>query len=521
MATQGLDQVTKRIEEGLPSEQMAVIGDAFKKAVEAHSKLKYEMAVMSLPVVAGEKSFDTTEVEKWQKMVKQQEFHSQILGALHDGTVKNSAVSADGVPEEVFNKAVRDSAMKRLSEDAVIGEAKDFSIADHVANLFDRIGLVKNGRVNKSQFGLSDFTPDALGQGNKKQVAEIVFHWGDEEAAMKTLGVVDADGYQLQGKQNLKSIYTGQPNNPVQTAPDPTNGYGGYVCGLQIDPTVILRESPIMDDSCFNYVPATGSRILYTREAFTTNNFGFVPESIYQYPDSPDTDPQDVIQPARYTTKPELHMGFQDVAIRLGKLAGRIWISEETFEDCPTIANAVRSSMERLWNEKKMSALLQGDGVFPNVLGIYNQTGMLSAIFQGAPRGTEDDTRRDFLRRIRTDLQMNGCSTDICALIHPYDLEEMELEKNSFGEYLIEVPSDCMTTSVWCVKMMPNAYADENNMIVGNIGEAFRIHERQSMRVWIGYVGTSAHDNMLSMIVEGRFGTDLRKPWCLVSATGM
>lgn len=507
--------IEKRVQENSEtaknSERFLNTSKAIENEVE---KLQFDLVSMISPdekTIKSQDDFDETEQEKFTKManrVAELRKYQSLIPAM-----KTNITETDGVDPNEFNKAVRDEAMKNLRDNQLAPQAKDLNVGQHIANLLDYNGAIKRTSGLKSvrdDVFVDTFKPSSfLGIGQKQTVLEVNFNWGEESAAQKLLGETNPS------HQNLKSIYTGGIGNPVQTVPA-TNGYGGFICGLEIDPMVCIRKSPIMED-CFNHKPATGSRILFTREAFESNQMDFVAETIYA------TEAPLPVQPARIGRKPEVHMGFEDVSVRMAKLAGFQRISEETFEDCPTIANAVISVMERFYNEKKAEAILQADGVFPNPLGAYNQPGILTSIFQDAgSRGTPDDTRQDFLRRIRTDLRINGCSeAQLRAVIHPYDLEEMDLEKDADGKYLLEMNGDCVTREVWCVQFCENTFAVENQMLVGDLPRAVNVHERQSMRVWIGYVGESAIENALYIIVEGRFAVSVCDLWCLLRATGM
>jgi HK97 family phage major capsid protein len=211
---------------------------------------------------------------------------------------------------------------------------------------------------------------------------------------------------------------------------------------------------------------------------------------------------------AEGATKPESAITWIERTLNLEKIADSIPVTKEAFND----VYFIQSEIERLLNInlalKKDALLYAGDGISPNIKGVYTSAQTFSA---AAYAGSVDQANIfDLMLTVKTDIESGRQSkyTASTVLLNPIDVLKMKLIKDSQGRYL--VPPE-----LGGLNIVESNQVTVNTMLVGD----FRfgtIYDLEDVNVQMGWINDQFIKNAFTILAEERLGLLIRN----VDATG-
>jgi HK97 family phage major capsid protein len=211
---------------------------------------------------------------------------------------------------------------------------------------------------------------------------------------------------------------------------------------------------------------------------------------------------------AEGATKPESAISWIERTLNLEKIADSIPVTKEAFND----VYFIQSEIERLLNInlalKKDALLYAGDGISPNIKGVYTSAQTFNAATYSA---TVDQANIfDLMLTVKTDIESGRQSkyTAGTVLLNPIDVLKMKLIKDSQGRYL--VPPELAGLNV-----VESNQVTVNTMLVGD----FRfgtIYDLEDVNVQMGWINDQFIKNAFTILAEERLGLLIRN----VDATG-
>lgn len=266
------------------------------------------------------------------------------------------------------------------------------------------------------------------------------------------------------------------------------------------DSTLAMRlqsigQLPYLDtimSGLFRHVPLTGDHsgnIRYIDQKTITRNAATVAEG---------------------ASKPESAITWQEYTFNVEKVADTIPVTREALMD----VGFIRGELERLLQVnlalEEDSQLWDGDGVTPNLKGIYTYT---SAFNHAAYAGFKADnaTLYDLLAILRVQVTngKGGKYSPNVVVMNPADTLRYKLAKGTDGHYVL--PPFVMENG----QQIDGMLVRESSQVTANtlaLGD-FRfgtVYDVEDITVDIGYVNDQFKKNMLTMLAEKREGLLVR-----------
>lgn len=330
----------------------------------------------------------------------------------------------------------------------------------------------------------------------------VVFHFGDYEPS--TPG----------SYKNVKSLYSNQ-GTALLDGSDPVPGFMGVQCGLVEDRNIYCLLDPPADDfeACVSRATLNGNRIRFNYEAARDSAAASVYETVYNpYPTF-----------ERDGTKPEGSFTIGTAEVGLVKIAEFIVASDEVLEDCGFVANMIDHVLTSNINAEKRRQMIAGLGVASNeLLGILNQPNLLTRTHgDAADGGSADDNIYDTLRRSLTDIWLQNGSTDnVCAIVHPRELESVDLLKDEFGRYLFN-DSECFSRMLRCITLRTSVDMPQGTAVLGNFANNWVFYLRRQLEIRMGYTGDQFITNTNTILGEMRALQLVRCPRKIIKIDGL
>lgn len=331
----------------------------------------------------------------------------------------------------------------------------------------------------------------------------VVFHFGDYETPEAQKGA---------SYKNIKSLY--HNNGTALVDGDPIPGFMGVQCGLVEDRNIYCLLDPPADDfeECITRETLVGNRIRFSYEESRDSQAGPVFETVYNpYPTF-----------ERDGTKPEGTFTIGTAEVAVSKIAEFIVASDEVLEDCSFVANMIDHVLTSNINAEKRRQLIAGLGTGGEMRGILNQPNLLTRTHgEVADGGTTDDNVYDTLRRALTDLWLQNGSTDnVCAIVHPRELESVDLQKDEFGRYLFN-DSECFTRMLRCIRLRTSVDMPQGTAVVGNFANNWVFYLRKQLEIRMGYTGDQFITNTNTILGEMRGLSLVRCPRKIIKIDGL
>lgn len=156
--------------------------------------------------------------------------------------------------------------------------------------------------------------------------------------------------------------------------------------------------------------------------------------------------------------------------------------------------------------------LLNGDGVAPNLEGIFNTTGIQVQAFDTDPLTT--------CRKALTKLQVLAGLDDvdrIAFVIHPSDWEAVEFLAAESTYHPGAPPTDATKRQLWGARVVVSTEVAAGTALVGNPDAAFLAARGPVSVSWTEAVDDDFSRNLVRWRVEGRFGFGVTHPAAFVS----
>lgn len=202
-----------------------------------------------------------------------------------------------------------------------------------------------------------------------------------------------------------------------------------------------------------------------------------------------------------------------------------VWmpVQDQQLDDLPQLQNIINT--ELLYDvEKRIEELVcWGDGLGLNFLGFFNDPLVLACgeMPGGVPatRVVGGDTLIDIIRRGITDVRVAGYSPN-GVLVHPYDWEDIQLQKATDNQYVYVVVTEAGITRLWGVPVIETeacqdfqgVATEERNLLVGDFTRGATLYDRMQSQISVGWIDDQFIRNMRTILAEWRGAWAIRRP---------
>jgi HK97 family phage major capsid protein len=164
------------------------------------------------------------------------------------------------------------------------------------------------------------------------------------------------------------------------------------------------------------------------------------------------------------------------------------------------------------------SQILNGDGTGENLLGVLNTPGIQQYAWSDGAVSPVADTKADALRRAAT-LSFLAYYEPTGIVLHPNDWEDIELTKDSQGQYLIAV-SVAMggEPKVWRMPIVDTPAIQEGTALVGAFGTGAQLYDREQASIRISEQHSDFFvRNAIVILAEQRLALAVKRPEAFVT----
>lgn len=304
-------------------------------------------------------------------------------------------------------------------------------------------------------------------------------------------GVDGVDLGSMWGGMGRKDIYT---TLPTGTSIPPRFGQ------VERDTMVPLPMRTVRVRDLFPARPTGASLIDYFRVSGFTNNASVVPERVG----------------SAFGLKPQSGLAFTVAQAPVRTIAHWEVAHRNVLADEPALQGTI--NMELLYGLRLAEdyQILQGTGTGDDLLGILNTPGIQTYAQSSGP-GT--DKSADAIRRAAT-RAMLAYYEPTGIVLHPYDWEEIELDKDTQGRYLYSQVAVGTQKVLWRMPVVDTPAIAQNTVLVGAFGLGAQLYDREQGNIRIAEQhGDFFLRNAVVILAEERLALATRVPESFVRVT--
>jgi HK97 family phage major capsid protein len=197
--------------------------------------------------------------------------------------------------------------------------------------------------------------------------------------------------------------------------------------------------------------------------------------------------------------KPTTNITYESVQSIAQSIAHLVKVAEEDLNDIAALRQTIEQRGINQILATEEDQVVNGNGTAPNLLGILNTTGVVTAT-----QGT--DTLIDAIVKLIGTLEGNGANVTTIA-VNPSRWADLVLAKDTTGAYLNVVVDD----RLFGVPIVRSPFVAANRVIVGDNRYA-TLWRVQGVTVAVGTEGDDFARNLVSIRIEERAALDVYRP---------
>ena len=211
--------------------------------------------------------------------------------------------------------------------------------------------------------------------------------------------------------------------------------------------------------------------------------------------------------------KPEATLAASVVNKPVRTFANIMPVTEQQLADAPAIIQECNTHLVYDVRKAVEEQLAYGSGTGSDFSGFFVDAGVV------AGRGESGDTLIDKIRRAITDVRVDNYAPNGVA-IHPYDWENIVLEKGSDNRYVWVVVTDENGSRLWGLRVAESVGCEETalasfperNILVGDFTRGATLYIREGVQLALGYNDDDFSKNKRTIRAEMRAAFALKRP---------
>lgn len=212
--------------------------------------------------------------------------------------------------------------------------------------------------------------------------------------------------------------------------------------------------------------------------------------------------------------KPESGITFELAQAAVGTIAHWIPASRQVLDDSPMLESYLNTRMMYGLKLTEEDHLLNGTGANGQIGGI-----LLAGNNQAKTFVVADGSVLDQIRKAITLAQLSQYQPDTIVL-HPSDLELIELLKDSTGSYIWVNPNGANGAQPWGLRAVVTTAIAAGTFLVGSFGMGAQIWDRQQAAIEVSRENSDNFvKNMVTILAEERLALTVFRPAAFVKGT--
>jgi HK97 family phage major capsid protein len=332
----------------------------------------------------------------------------------------------------------------------------------------------------------------------EKRLARMPDHDNDNVAAGNSLAATlvnspafkDLNGGANRGRAVVEAAAITTANTTVGTGRSPSTS---LVPSMRVPGIITKPDRALTVRDLIAPGTTTAGSIEFVQETGYTNNAAPVAET---------------------TAKPYSDLTFDLKSAPVRTIAHLFKISKQMLDDVAGLISYLDLRGTTGLKLKEENQLLFGSGTGQNIAGLVPQ----ATAFDNALRKT-GDTRIDTIRHAilqvrRAEYRATG------IVLHPDDLEALDLTKDEEGRYIISDPVNGGPERVWRLDIVDTTAMPTGQFLVGALATAAQVFDRQQVTFEISTENTDDFEkNMATARIEERLALAVYRPESLVTGT--
>lgn len=300
-----------------------------------------------------------------------------------------------------------------------------------------------------------------------------------------SLKAADFTGY------NVKDVYSALPT-----------GTPGAFGSIQRDPIVVppMRTRRVRD--LFPTRTTTAAVIEYFRMTGFTNAASTVAER----------------SGSAFGAKPQSSFTFVGEQAPVRTIAHWEAAHRNVLADEPQLRSIIDNELMYGLRLQEDEQILNGDGTGENLEGVLQTSGIQTYTWSDGATTPVPDTKADAIRRAAT-LAFLSYYEPTGVVLHPNDWEDIELTKDSNGQYLVAV-SVAMggEPRIWRIPVVETPAIAEGTALVGAFGTGAQLYDREQASIRVSEQHSDFFvRNAIVVLAEQRLALAVKRPEAFVS----
>jgi HK97 family phage major capsid protein len=309
------------------------------------------------------------------------------------------------------------------------------------------------------------------------------------------------NGANMASPFEAKSLHGYGVKDVYSSLPTGTPGEFGTV---QRDPIVdrMKRKSRIRD--LFPARSTSAAVIEYFRVSGFTNNAAPVPER----------------SGSDFAAKPQSELTFVGEQAPVRTIAHWEAAHRNVLADEPQLRSIIDNELLYGLRLQEDYQILSGSGNGEDLGGILNNTGIQSYSWSSGATLPVPDTKGDAIRRAAT-LSFLAYYEPTGVVLHPNDWEDIELNKDSNGQYLMAVSMQLGAEArLWRLPVVDTPAIAEGTSLLGSFGVGAQLYDREAANIRISEQHADFFvRNAIVVLAEQRLALAVKRPESFVAVT--
>jgi len=208
---------------------------------------------------------------------------------------------------------------------------------------------------------------------------------------------------------------------------------------------------------------------------------------------------------AQAAEKPESDITFVQYNVVVETIAHWIKVSAQLLADAPAVASYIDTRLRDGLAQRIEWQLLLGDGTSPNLSGLTDAGNFTAFTPESGANLVES------INKAKYALWATGNAPDT-VIVNPADWGAMELAKEAGGAYLYGAPGTNAGMNPFGVAVVLSSHMPAGKFLIGNLGGAATIYQRQGAVVEMGFVNDDFTRNLVTIRAEERMGLGVDRP---------
>jgi HK97 family phage major capsid protein len=221
-----------------------------------------------------------------------------------------------------------------------------------------------------------------------------------------------------------------------------------------------------------------------------------------------------------FAAKPQSSMQFEGHQAPVRTIAHWEAAHRNVLADEPQLRAIIDNELMYGLRLQEDAQILNGDGSGENLTGVMNTSGIQEYNWSDGAITPQPDNKADAIRRAAT-LSFLAYYEPSGVVLHPNDWEDIELTKDSLGQYLVAISVALGgEPKVWRLPVIETPAMTEGTALVGAFGTAAQLYDREQASIRISEQHSDFFvRNAIVILAEQRLALAVKRPEAFVKVS--